>query len=250
MSMRIVGIDCAVENKNVAVAVGDLDGGRLVIHESVQCGARSAIEAASEFLRGSAQALIALDAPLGWPLVLGPAIVSHHAGEPIPPLGHALFRRTTDIVVKRETAQQPLDIGADRIARTAVAALGLLAALRSGLATPIPLAWEANGDGIRAIEVYPAATLRQLSITPRSYKKPAQLATRMAIFDALAERAEMSAIRKAAEDSADAFDAAVCVLAGADFLQSRCRVPNETERAAAQREGWIWFRRRTDGAAT
>ena len=246
--MRIVGIDCAVENKNVAVAVGDLQGARLVLHESVHCGARNAVDVAAEFLRGFERALIALDAPLGWPSALGSAIVSHRAGDPIQPLGHALFRRTTDIVVKRETGQQPLDIGADRIARTAVAALALLDSLRSRVAAPVPLAWTVDGGGLRAIEVYPAATLKQLGITPRSYKKPAQLATRMGLFDALSEHADISAVRSAAEGSGDAFDAAVCVVAGADFLLGRCRAPVETERVAAEREGWIWFRSRQDRA--
>lgn len=246
--MRIVGIDCAVENKNVAVAVGDLEGGRLVLHESVHCGTRNAIDVAGEFLRGCERALIALDAPLGWPSALGSAIVSHRAGDPIPPLGHALFRRTTDIVVKRETGQQPLDIGADRIARTAVAALALLDSLRSLVGALVPLGWTVDGEGLRAIEVYPAATLKQLGITPRSYKKPEQLATRMALFDALSEHADIGAIRSAAEGSADAFDAAVCVVAGADFLLGRCRPPGEPERVEAEREGWIWFRLRQDQA--
>lgn len=38
----------------------------------------------------------------------------------------------------------------------------------------------------------------------------------------------------------DALDAAVCVLAGADFLQGQCHPPADL--ATARKEGWIWVR--------
>jgi hypothetical protein len=38
--------------------------------------------------------------------------------------------------------------------------------------------------------------------------------------------------------SADLVDAAVCVLAGADFLSGRAMGP--ADRTLAEREGWIW----------
>ena len=41
---------------------------------------------------------------------------------------------------------------------------------------------------------------------------------------------------------ADVLDAAVCVLAGADFLAGRALGP-EAMSARIRREGWIWIRR-------
>jgi hypothetical protein len=41
----------------------------------------------------------------------------------------------------------------------------------------------------------------------------------------------------------DMLDAAVCVLAGADFLRSTCVPPERAQVATAMSEGWIWFRR-------
>jgi hypothetical protein len=41
--------------------------------------------------------------------------------------------------------------------------------------------------------------------------------------------------------SADLLDAAVCVLAGSDFMQGRAMSPED--RPLAEREGWIWTSR-------
>jgi predicted RNase H-like nuclease len=213
-----------------------------VIHASIQCGAPNPAEVVTAFLSGADRALVALDAPLGWPAPLGSAVAGHRAGEPIGRTGHELFRRLTDSVVKDETGQQSLDVGADRIARTAVAALGLLRDIRQRMNQPIPLAWESSDGGICAIEVYPAATLRQIGLTPRAYKKAADVSRRMQLFDALSDHAQIGEIRIACENHADAFDAAVCVLAGADFLRGWCRGPLDDQLAAAKKEGWIWFR--------
>jgi hypothetical protein len=42
--------------------------------------------------------------------------------------------------------------------------------------------------------------------------------------------------------NADALDAAVCVLAGHDFVTGACQRPENPERA--RKEGWIWVRSR------
>jgi hypothetical protein len=70
-----------------------------------------------------------------------------------------LFRRATDDDIKLRLGKRPLDVGADRIARTAAAALKLLDRLRRETGRPIPLAWTPDEDPTwRAIEVYPVAT--------------------------------------------------------------------------------------------
>ena len=240
---RIIGIDCAVNPADVGVAVGMLTGDRLVVEDAVQCAKTSVGDAVCKFAENHARILFAFDAPLGWPAALGAALTQHAAGEAIESIGHTLFRRHTDEVVKRETGRQPLDVGADRIARTAAAALTLLGEMRARLHAEILLAWSAPPEQEKcAIEVYPAATLSQRGLVPRAYKKAKHRENRMVLFDALAREADLHAVREVAATHADAFDAAICVIAGADFLRGHCRTPKTGELPRANREGWIWFR--------
>jgi hypothetical protein len=67
--------------------------------------------------------------------------------------------------------KQPLDVGADRIARTAHAALRLLQELRERTHMSIPLAWDRNfKPEVQAIEVYPAGSLKSYGIRHSGYK--------------------------------------------------------------------------------
>lgn len=241
---RIIGIDCAVNPADVGVAVGSLQGDRLHVEDAVQCVKKSVADAVCDFVRNDTRTLFAFDAPLGWPASLGSALVEHSAGEFIPAAPHTLFRRRTDAVVKAETGQQPLDVGADRIARTAVAALTLLRDIRARLDAEVPLAWSVPPTHARcAIEVYPAATLAQRGLVPRAYKDPKHRVHRMELFDELACEVDLHTIRDIASARADAFDAALCVVAGADFLQDCSRAPRREELPSAKREGWIWVRK-------
>jgi hypothetical protein len=63
--------------------------------------------------------LDAIDAPLGWPKPLAETLIDHRAGMPIETPANAMFRRTTDLFIQRKLKKTPLDVGADRIARTA-----------------------------------------------------------------------------------------------------------------------------------
>lgn len=241
---RVIGIDCAVDPVNVGVAVGEIEGDCVVVRAATQCAkTRGVAETACAYAEGAAHVLFALDAPLGWPEALGRTLADHRAGQPIVSVGHMLFRRRTDDIVAREVKHQPLDVGANLIARTAAAALSDLEAIRSRFGAPIPLAWEVPpAANIAAIEVYPAATLRQLGVAPSAYKKPKEAANRLRMIENLAAVADLSAIHDVAAQHADAFDAAVCVIAGFDFLLGRCRPPAGDERELARHEGWIWFR--------
>jgi hypothetical protein len=241
-SWRVVGIDCAVDARRTAVACADVQADRLEIREATLCGAKGVAQLACEMAGSEAPTLFAMDAPLGWPVAIGDALAQHRAGAAIMAAGHSFFRRRTDEIVKREAGQQPLDVGADRIARTAVAALGLLDAIRRRLNRSIPLAWTPGIVETAAIEVYPAATMRQLGIEPRAYKKSSQAPARKAIVEKLGQVVELGRVRDAAEANADVLDAIVCVIAGVDFLRDRCRALTADERRLADREGWIWFR--------
>jgi hypothetical protein len=47
-------------------------------------------------------ALIAIDAPLGWPKQLAETLINHRAGMPIETAANAMFRRTTDVFIQQK----------------------------------------------------------------------------------------------------------------------------------------------------
>ena len=247
----IVGIDCASQDANIGLARGTLSSAGLML-ESVRLGGSreaSVAQIVSAWLKDP-RVLLAIDAPLGWPRPLADALQNHHAGQPIAGEATRLMRRETDRQVAAALRKTPLDVAADRIAYAAHRALRLLGELREATGLPLPLLWSPTGTG--AIEVYPAATLRARSIDASGYKKKtvadratarsarerllACLAPELSISPALATQ-----ILAAARE--DMLDAAICVLAGADFLRGLCASPGPAEFSLAQREGWIWVRR-------
>jgi hypothetical protein len=240
--IRIIGIDCATHPRRVGLALGAIEGARARVDEA-RPGRRDATPLTTilGWLDAGCPALLALDAPLGWPATLGDELRSHHAGAPLRASPDAMFHRLTDDEVRKRLGKKPLEVGANYIARTAHAALTLLEHIRAATGLLIPLGWQ--NEPIRdcvAIEVYPAATLRAHALPHVRYKEPGQVEARRRLFAALAERIALPVDRSAMEASADALDAALCVLAGADFAAGVCLEPHDRPRA--EREGWIWVR--------
>lgn len=255
----IVGIDCATvpERVGLARAVPHGEGWRLV---DAFLGSRERPPEAvvATWLDEASRTLLALDAPLGWPVALADALVGHRAGAPIRAAPNALFRRATDVSVHRRYGKLPLEVGADRIARTARAALGLLDALAARRGAAIPLAWApaAWRDADRsawpaAIEVYPAATARAHHVAERGYGEPGGAARQRvarhlrSVLDVV-DGLDLEAL------APDAFDAVLCVVAGVDALSGAALPPGDDvspddretlDRATFEREGWIWVRR-------
>lgn len=239
----MIGIDCASQPKNVGLALGAWKSGRRTISETA--AARTWPEIVSIIQAWvSGPTLLALDAPLGWPTPFGRALRGHAAGEAIPIEANYLFRRLTDDVIHAAVKKRPLDVGADRIARTALAALRLLGDLRKELNQSIPLCWVPDTlSRIQAIEVYPAATLKVRGIEHTGYKGS----------DAKAHSARVSIAHKLSDEfgfnstalekgwgSDHLLDAMVCVAAGFDFLDGKCLKPEDQFKV--EREGWIWVR--------
>ena len=180
--------------------------------------------------------------PLGWPVGLGQDLRPHQAGAPIHLDANSMFRRLTDKAVKQSTGKLPLDVGADRIARAALAALGLLEGLREATGLPIDLAWQSPLDaGIHAIEVYPGATLAAYGIDARGYKTRDGRVARLALLDFLGKHLGLPPTAPSWRAMTTALDAALCVLAGLDFLRGRAVTPDDLHTAV--KEGWIWVRR-------
>ena len=186
--------------------------------------------------------LLALDAPLGWPPALGGELGLHKAGNHLARPADELFRRETDRFVKRLTGKQPLDVGADRIARTAHSALNLLEELRDLTESKIDLAWTpAISERSQVIEVYPAGTFAALGLPATGYKKPADRAVRKRILRGIEEHVDLSLIpQETLLENADLLDAVICVVSAADFLNGRTVPPPDPE--LAEKEGWIWVR--------
>ncbi len=82
--ITIIGIDCATQPEKTGLALALWDGGPVVLRETA-CGSRHNLPAAiaARWLQGAERAVLALDAPLGWPLALGRELAHHAAGLPI-----------------------------------------------------------------------------------------------------------------------------------------------------------------------
>ena len=115
MSVTIIGIDCAVAEKNVGIAVGSFANGSCKLLSLPDLPKNQSIaEFIKDRIEQSVQTLLALDAPLGWPHALGRVLSDHSAGAKISIPADLLFRRATDRFVKQKFDKQPLDVGADR----------------------------------------------------------------------------------------------------------------------------------------
>jgi len=177
---------------------------------------------------------------------MGEALQAHRAGESIQICPNTLFRRDTDRFVKKMLGKQSLDVGADRIARTAFAALKLLNEISELTGKRISMAWgEGQIEGVSCIEVYPAATLEASGLSSRGYKgkKPEHRAARKEMISGGCGFPKLGHdLMNGMEANDDAFDAGVCLLAAADFLRGSAMGPEDMETAV--KEGWIWVRAR------
>ncbi len=240
MITTIIGIDCATDAKNTGLARASFHGDNLAVLEA-ECGETQSdlLKLLTRWVETEDRVLLALDAPLGWPEALGRALIGHSAGALIEEAPDQLFRRLTDRAITERCKKRPLDVGADRIARTAHAALKLLGDLRRSIQQPVPLAWSADfPQRVAAIEVYPAATLTARRIRCSLYKKQEHLDVRQDIVDQLSRHLHFSIDTSRLVRDADILDAVVCVLAGSDFLREDVLRPGDERRA--RREGWIW----------
>ncbi len=246
----LIGIDCATEPARMGFASARIRAERL--HIDAVCSGASCDPATwiAEQVGDAGIALLALDAPLGWPAALGNALAAHQAGRVLSGKPNDLFRRATDRFIDTATGKRPLDVGADRIARTAWAALDLLQRAAALCRRPVTLAWSPGTiAGLQAIEVYPAATLRALGLPDRSYKLPDQRECREAILQGLSPRLLWGCEDDIVLRNADCLDAIACLVAAQAFLQGRCYSPADAgvSPLQARREGWIWVPRSEHG---
>lgn len=241
--IKVIGIDCATDVKNIGLSLGLYQETQIELKET-RLGSKNTpiAEIIYNWIGPNKKVILAIDAPLGWPANLGQALYNHNAGQVIDVDSNTLFRRETDKFIKKMLGKQPLDVGADRIARTAHSALKIIRELSILLGEPVKLAWDnINLKGITAIEVYPAATLGCYGIQSTGYKEKNKQSIRKEIVTGL--RAHMIMLNDVdiLEQNADALDSAVCLLAAKDFIEGNVYYPKNM--SLAEKEGWIWARR-------
>jgi len=231
--MNIIGIDCATKQRKIGLALASFQNGITTVRSTkIGSETKPALEIVKDWLVGAPSTVIALDAPLGWPIELGINLLIHKAGERIDVNPDMLFSRYTDREVWRRLHKKPFEVGANLIARTSHAALHLLGDLRQETGLAIPLAL--NPDRITetcAIEVYPGATLQAMGV-----KKEQRLSM---IRDTDYLTMGLTSENLASDHG---LDAVVCVLSALDFLTGKCLMPTANEQKLAEKEGWIWVR--------
>lgn len=244
MPITIVGIDCSANPQKVGLVLASVIDSKARLLQA-QIGKRkpSIPKTVAAWISESEFTLLALDAPLGWPIAMGNALVSHRAGEPLLENPDAMFRRLTDMVVKKEIRKTPLEVGANLIARTAHSALCLLEELRRITEQPIPLAWSPQTKShLAVIEVYPAATLAAHGFPASGYKKGQTVSNRKAIVSGIRRYLEVQNHESILLKYHDALDATICVIAALDFLAGKSIQPSDFDMEHVRKEGWIWVR--------
>lgn len=241
--IKVIGIDCATDVKCTGLSLGIYHKCKVELKETKLGSKNTSIaETIYSWISSNEKVILAIDAPLGWPVNLGQVLFNHSAGQGVDINSNDLFRRETDKLIKSKIGKQPLDVGADRIARTAHSALKIINELSRLMRKPIELAWDnLNLKGVSVIEVYPAATLECYGIKSTSYKEKNQQSVREEIIEGLRACLNMPNDVDLLGLNADALDSAVCLLAAKDFIEGNVYYPENM--SIAKKEGWIWAKR-------
>ncbi|MFW5695206.1 MAG: DUF429 domain-containing protein [Alkalispirochaeta sp.] len=268
-TVRIIGWDAAVDPRNTALSLVRYDAPGELNHSSRE-GRRTAVVEAHVapqnneelvgtvvgWLGGEVPTLLCVDAPLGWPHRMPVMLADHLAGDGISVTADELFRRITDIDVRRRVGKTPLDVGADRIARTALATLNALDSIRAQGERRIDAVTDIrdprrDAQTVLLLESYPAGWFASEGVATRGYRPPAAKDQRRDLLSLVEDRLAVSGItltvrpeRSVLLRRADDLDAFVCTLNGIDYLLGRCPAPGAAAREVARREGWIWCKDR------
>lgn len=294
-TVHIMGIDCAADPSDIAVAFATPTANTLTI-ESIFRG-NGGTQSRSARLRTLAEkvakrigtntrrglaTLLAVDAPLGWPIAMGQALRTHQAGFPLPePCAKKFFRRRTDRFVEARTGKTPIEVGANLIARVSHTALRLLALVGeqpSVQLKPAPLTSPAQmGRDVHVIEVYPALASPFLFCqpSPTQSRPDAAAVPSRSSWNTVAGKLKTAKMEekwdetigrlsdrlrirwkgddefpRSGPDRDHGLDAILCAWTAWRFLQGKCVRPEEcsepqTAPGQLSREGWIWFDERT-----
>lgn len=253
MDTTVIGVDFSTTPAKTGLALATVNDEKEAVLREVCTGTKRPprVSIVGEWTQNAGgPVLIAIDAPLGWPNEMRTrSFASHRAGYPVQVSADALFARETDRCIKRRLGMNPMEVGADKIARTAHCALNFLWELGRYLNLPdddmpLRLAWSKRDveRQLGVIEVYPAATMRAHCIRTGAYKKAGE-AGRPDRERMIKELKPLGLQDKTNVDIAKndhLVDAVGCVLAGRDFLAGNSVEPHNQLRGLAETEGWIW----------
>jgi len=241
--IKVIGMDCATDAKNVGLSRGIYTNKCISLFETKYGSDGSSIAGIiRDWIREDDEVILAIDAPLGWPEDMGNVLCNHLAGQTISIESNKLFRRETDRFIKSVLGKQSLDVGADRIARTAHAALRIIGELQLAMNNRFHMAWNPQKlTQLSILEVYPAATLQCYGIRSGGYKAKDQKDERDEILNGLGKLIDIQCDFQLMRQSADVLDSAVCLLAAKDFLDGDVHYPNDLNKA--KKEGWIWVKK-------
>lgn len=226
----------------LARGVLSADGTLRIERATLGSAGESAASTVAGWIEGKGRYVLALDAPLGWPAPAGETLAQHQAGTALQTSAEQLFRRTTDRLVGERLGRTPPEVGADRVAHLAHAALGMLTRVRQVSRRRIPLAWDAAKDS-GVIEVLPFATLRAHGLVAENYRGSASRARKLRgrIIDKIETLAELWVSRPLLLEDSHLLEAVIAVVAAADFVRGDCYAPDDL--ALAKKEGFIWVRK-------
>ena len=254
----IIGVDCAAQPGKTGIAFGWRDQDYLFFDSLLlphRLTFQQIADRIAEYAKKGDRVLLAFDAPLGWPRSLSEELWNHHAGDRIKGDPDELFSRMTDRFVRDKTGIRPLEVGANLIARTSRSALELLALVVEKLEIGfVPVVAGTGRSGlIEVVEVFPKLQLWALGLTTDGYKGTGdkEKESREKLVMDLIRHKETGHVHFEGVEIGmilddNLLDAALCVLAGYDFLGGNCFPcpPKEEILDQAFKEGWIWFRPR------
>ncbi|MEX2444795.1 MAG: DUF429 domain-containing protein [Alkalispirochaeta sp.] len=205
-TVLIIGWDAAVDPGNTALSLvkcaGIGSGSPPTLWVEAHVVPRDdeeLVATVSDWSYGDTPTLLCVDSPLGWPERLAAVLAEHVAGAGVPSTANGLFRRMTDIDVRRRVGKTPLDVGADRIARTALATLNAIEAVRGRGARSITMAGDIRDPRrhrhqILLLETYPAGWFASEEITVRGYRPSAAREQRRALLEEIERRLKTSGV--------------------------------------------------------
>lgn len=242
-NVKVIGMDCATDTKKVGLAMGAYSNhGIALLETKIGSDGNSIAEIIKNWIQQDDKVIFAIDAPLGWPENLGNSLYHHFAGQKLSVESNLMFRRETDRFIKIALGKQPLDVGADRIARTAHAALRIIGEVQLAINNKVEMAWNPDKlNQISVLEVYPAATLQCYGIRSGGYKEKGQNAQRDEILNGLRKVMDIRCDSIQMRQNADVLDGVVCLLAAKDFLNGDVYFPSDIDKA--KKEGWIWVKK-------
>lgn len=240
--MQIIGWDSAVQEVNNGLIRAELSDNGIIITGIWEQHSRL-IEILSEWINRDTQTLLAIDSPLGWPEIFAKKLCSHQAGQPIGADPANFFKRQTDINIHQRFRKTPLEVSADRIARTAFFTLQRIGEIADRTGKTIDVVWDHKTDfATGMIEVYPAATLIANSINTSGYKNRENKKQRDRMLPDLTEKYQVKMATTADITAIEHnFDAFLCCLSGFDFLNGKCEPPPRLDEGI-RKEGWTWVK--------